>query len=91
MMTSSQLDGVELTQSSVPVYDARRADTFDINNDLDKLEDVLPTFDEEVPYGSFIIVGYTAAIYVNNSAQWAVSMNVHWVIILGSPSPDADE
>ncbi|KAH6905729.1 hypothetical protein BKA70DRAFT_1107349, partial [Coprinopsis sp. MPI-PUGE-AT-0042] len=75
----------------VPIYDARGVDGFDINTDLDKLEDVLPPFNEEIPCGSFTIVGYTAAIYANNQAKWAVSMNIHWAIILSSPSPESDE
>ncbi|KAJ7654008.1 hypothetical protein DFH06DRAFT_1133587 [Mycena polygramma] len=47
---------------AVPVYDARKV-VVDFQSDLDHLDQVLPRFSGEVPFGSFVVVGYTLSGY----------------------------
>ncbi|KAJ7617676.1 hypothetical protein DFH06DRAFT_1145102 [Mycena polygramma] len=46
----------------VPVYDARKI-VVDFDTDLVRLDELLPPFIGEVPFGSFIVVGYTCSVY----------------------------
>ncbi|KAJ7095671.1 hypothetical protein C8R44DRAFT_890065 [Mycena epipterygia] len=46
----------------VPVYDARNV-VVDFDSDLVRLAEVLPPFVGEIPFGSFVVVGYTCSVY----------------------------
>ncbi|KAF6741369.1 hypothetical protein DFP72DRAFT_834254 [Ephemerocybe angulata] len=70
----------------VPVYDARNSDTLDWNEVLPRLSETLPVYTGgEIPFGSFVFVGYTMTIYLGNNNKWTLGCNVLWVVILGSP------
>ncbi|KAF6747098.1 hypothetical protein DFP72DRAFT_1075744 [Ephemerocybe angulata] len=77
------------SEAQVPVYDARGLDTVDFNSVLPKLADSLPLYTGgEIPYGSFIVVGYTMTIYRANNGNWTLGNNIQWVIIVGIPDSD---
>ncbi|KAJ6462305.1 hypothetical protein C8R47DRAFT_1240291, partial [Mycena vitilis] len=70
----------------VPVFDARKV-VVDFQLDLDRLDEVLPKFSGEIPFGSFVVVGYTLSEYqglrsgsTNKVAH--LGCNVVWVIRL---------
>lgn len=67
----------------MPVYDAREVE-FNLERDADKIE-YLPRFEGEIPFGSFIVVGHSTSCYPKNDV-WALSLNLLWVIIIGTPS-----
>ncbi|KAH6869296.1 hypothetical protein BKA70DRAFT_1104774 [Coprinopsis sp. MPI-PUGE-AT-0042] len=72
--------------SEVPIYDARDV-KFDFNEDLGRIDD-LPRWDEEIPYGSFVVVGYTVAVFKSDkNRSWTISLNIHWAMVVGVPSP----
>ncbi|KAF6758495.1 hypothetical protein DFP72DRAFT_807768 [Ephemerocybe angulata] len=72
--------------TTVPIYDARGLDSLDFDAVLPKLAESLPLYTEgEIPYGSFIVVGYTMMIYRANSGNWTLGNNIHWVIVVGIP------
>ncbi|KAJ7111512.1 hypothetical protein C8R44DRAFT_632986 [Mycena epipterygia] len=75
--------------SSLPVYDARTV-VVDFDSDLVKLAEVLPPFVGEVPFGSFVVVGYTCSVYnaaISGSSERAAHLgcNILWVIVCGIP------
>lgn len=71
----------------VPVYDARNLDV-DWNRDLPRLE-VLPRWFEEIPVGSFVVVGYTAGVFMAEKTRtWTISFNLQWAVIVGVPDDD---
>lgn len=75
-----------LTSLSVPVYDARRARSFDFQNDLRRLATVLPAWSQgEIPFGSFVVVGHTLSVYRANAGNWTLGCNLLWVIVVGTP------
>ncbi|KAJ7673336.1 hypothetical protein DFH06DRAFT_1124056 [Mycena polygramma] len=72
----------------VPVYDARKT-VVDFSSDLDRLDKSLPMFPGEIPFGSFIVVGYTCSSYLatlsgSNERVPHLGCNVLWVIVCGS-------
>ncbi|KAJ7115114.1 hypothetical protein C8R43DRAFT_961204 [Mycena crocata] len=75
---------------TVPVYDARRT-VIDWNKDLGRLDEALPRFNGEVPFASFIVVGYTVSCY-NNALSGStekvphLGCNLIWVIVVGTPA-----
>ncbi|EKM77709.1 hypothetical protein AGABI1DRAFT_129993 [Agaricus bisporus var. burnettii JB137-S8] len=73
---------------TVPVFDARdhtSAFKFEASS-LSQLEATLPLYTEEVPLGSLAVVAYTATYFVKGGDRaWSLSVNVQWIIILGSP------
>lgn len=70
---------------SVPVYDGR-GKSFNFDKDVDRLPSILPTFDGEVPAGSFAVVAYSASTYKGTKKdQVNLSCNVQWVLVLGTP------
>ncbi|EAU82080.2 hypothetical protein CC1G_09682 [Coprinopsis cinerea okayama7 len=73
------------TNNNVPIYDARNQQNFDLESDLSNLGAALPAWNQEVPRGSFVVVGYTAAVYLSNMGKWTLSLNIQWVIIIGCP------
>ncbi|KAJ7605400.1 hypothetical protein DFH06DRAFT_1020279 [Mycena polygramma] len=73
----------------VPVYDARKT-VVDFSSDLDRLDKTLPMFPGEIPFGSFIVVGYTCSSYLatlsgSNERVPHLGCNVLWVIVCGVP------
>jgi hypothetical protein len=75
---------------TVPVYDARNT-SFDVKTDLGQLDNILPTFQGEVPIGSCVAVGHRLSSYVksDNKASKSTSVNLGtnllFVIVLGTP------
>jgi hypothetical protein len=73
----------------VPVYDAQEVH-FDMKTDLDKLEDILPRFDGEVPAGSCIAVGHSMSSYTSkkddgNITNVNLGTSILFVIVVGTP------
>ncbi|KAJ7626517.1 hypothetical protein DFH06DRAFT_1141828 [Mycena polygramma] len=73
----------------VPIYDARTV-VFDFNSDLSRLSTVLPAFHGEIPFGSFVVVGYTVAGYKASLSAGGervphLGCNILWAIVCGSP------
>ncbi|KAJ7169024.1 hypothetical protein C8R46DRAFT_1218391 [Mycena filopes] len=73
----------------VPVYDARKV-VVDFQADLGKLDQILPRFSGEIPFSSFIVVGYTASSYQgarsgSNEKVAQLGCNLLWVIVCGTP------
>ncbi|KAJ6464207.1 hypothetical protein C8R47DRAFT_1079754 [Mycena vitilis] len=73
----------------VPVYDARTV-VFDFNSDLNRMGSVLPAFHGEIPFGSFVVVGYTVAGYKASLSAGGervphLGCNILWAIVCGSP------
>jgi hypothetical protein len=73
----------------VPVYDAQEVH-FDMKTDLDKLEDILPRFDGEVPAGSCIAVGHSVSSYTSkkddgNITNVNLGTSILFVIVVGTP------
>ena len=73
----------------MPVYDARDAEAFDVNTDLPNLEAKLPRWREEIPVGSFVVVGFTMTAFFSSSREWTLGLNIQWAIIVGIPGPDS--
>ncbi|KAH6880231.1 hypothetical protein BKA70DRAFT_1378236 [Coprinopsis sp. MPI-PUGE-AT-0042] len=84
--TSVTADNFSLDfDSEVPVYDARDI-KFDFDEDLARIDD-LPRWDEEIPYGSFVVVGYTVAVFKSDkNRSWTISLNIQWAMVVGVPS-----
>jgi hypothetical protein len=69
----------------VPVYDARTVD-FNLQEGIETMKEVLPTFEGELPRNSFVVVGYTAASYHSHKDDsWHISANLQWAIVIGVP------
>lgn len=68
---------------TVPVLDARGT-RFNTNTNLAKLDDILPSFDKEIPDGSCAWVGYTANRYTAQKGV-GLSFNLLWVVVIGTP------
>ncbi|KAJ7245273.1 hypothetical protein C8J57DRAFT_1524403 [Mycena rebaudengoi] len=73
-----------------PVYDARKT-VIDFKVDLDRLDKRLPLFVGEIPFGSFVVVGYTCSTYsaaINGSPEKVanIGFNVVWAILCGTPT-----
>lgn len=66
----------------VPIYDARKY-TFNYAGDFDNIAKILPSFDGEVPAGSFAVVAYTLSCY-KKAENWHLSSNVQFVIVLAT-------
>ncbi|KAJ7028866.1 hypothetical protein C8F04DRAFT_963544 [Mycena alexandri] len=75
---------------ALPVYDARKT-AFDFEFDLPRISAVLPSFTGEIPFSSFVVVGYTASTYngaLGGSTERVTHLgcNVIWVIVCGTPT-----
>jgi hypothetical protein len=68
---------------SVPVYDCRSR-IVDFNTDLNDLS-AFPLWRQEIPSGSFVVVAHTVAVYKTGNGDWSLSLNVLWVMLVGSP------
>lgn len=69
------------------MYDARNTRTIDFNVDLPSLDSFLPRWEGEVPYGSFVVVGHTIAMYYSKYKHWTLGCNIRWLIVVGVPPP----
>ncbi|KAJ7029810.1 hypothetical protein C8F04DRAFT_1264537 [Mycena alexandri] len=74
----------------LPVYDARKT-PFDFEFDLPRISTLLPTFTGEIPFSSFIVVGYTASSYtgaLSGSTERVAHLgcNIIWVMVCGTPT-----
>ncbi|KAJ7019117.1 hypothetical protein C8F04DRAFT_1276642 [Mycena alexandri] len=73
----------------LPVYDARKT-PFKFETDLARIDQILPLYTGEIPFSSFVVVGYTASTY---SAQLGGSgervphlgCNILWAMVCGTP------
>ncbi|RDB26091.1 hypothetical protein Hypma_006901 [Hypsizygus marmoreus] len=70
-------------EDEVPVYDARKS-YFKIESELTLLAEKLPRFEEEIPEGSFVIVGYTTSMYTKDKVP-NLSCAIQWAIVCGTP------
>ncbi|KAJ7715113.1 hypothetical protein B0H16DRAFT_1742202 [Mycena metata] len=73
----------------LPVFDARQT-TFDFSTDLGRLGTVLPAFTGEIPFSSFVVVGYSVSSYsasLSGSTEKVphVGCNILWAIVCGTP------
>ena len=78
---------------TVPVFDGRNKQ-FDLNRSLERLEQLLPPFDGEIPSGSLALVAYTVNGYYRNPKSEAsrrgpsimnLALNINWAVVLGVP------
>ncbi|KAG2022486.1 hypothetical protein CC2G_000228 [Coprinopsis cinerea AmutBmut pab1-1] len=81
---------VRESNNDVPIYDARKASDLNFTRDLPSLDKVLPAWRGEIPAGSFVMVGYTLAVYKSNVGNWTISCNIHWAIVIGIARVDAE-
>ncbi|RXW13814.1 hypothetical protein EST38_g12042 [Candolleomyces aberdarensis] len=82
--SASSADSFSLSyHSEVPIYDCRDIDV-DMVRDLDRLSE-LPRWNEEIPYGSFVVAGYTVAVFKKAKDKWGVSFNVRFGMLIGVP------
>ncbi|KAJ7024534.1 hypothetical protein C8F04DRAFT_1270228 [Mycena alexandri] len=73
----------------IPVYDARKV-VVDFQADLARLDQVLPRFSGEIPFSSFVVVGYSASSYQgprsgSNERVAQLGCNLLWIIVCGTP------
>ncbi|KAJ7758271.1 hypothetical protein B0H16DRAFT_1885288 [Mycena metata] len=73
----------------LPVFDARKT-VVDFSTDLGRLTSVLPAFTGEIPFSSFVVVGYSVSAYssaLSGTTQRVphVGCNVLWAIVCGTP------
>jgi hypothetical protein len=76
---------------SVPVYDGRKAH-INFQMDLPKLlsNEYLPFFEGEIPFGSYVVVGYTVtgwnavpSVNADKIKHPHLGCNIMWAIVLG--------
>ncbi|KAJ7768497.1 hypothetical protein B0H16DRAFT_1716487 [Mycena metata] len=73
----------------LPIFDARKT-TIDYATDLGRLAAVLPAFTGDIPFSSFVVVGYSVSSYKANLSGSTervahLSCNVLWAIVCGTP------
>ncbi|KAJ7279944.1 hypothetical protein C8J57DRAFT_1301154 [Mycena rebaudengoi] len=74
----------------VPAFDARNVQ-FDFDKDLPSMASVLKPWKGEIPKGSYVVAGYTAATYMgqvavrNKASLPSIGCNLVWVIVCGTP------
>ncbi|KAF6759630.1 hypothetical protein DFP72DRAFT_1063974 [Ephemerocybe angulata] len=72
--------------ATIPVYDARNTESLDFEKVLPRLAEELPLYTGgEIPFGSFVLVGYTMTIYRAKNNNWTLGCNIQWVVIIGIP------
>ncbi|KAF7983524.1 hypothetical protein HWV62_21074 [Athelia sp. TMB] len=69
---------------TIPVLDAR-GHSFNLQGDLMMLDKKLPVFDEEIPQGSCVWVGYTCTKYEVKDRPPGINFNLMWAVVLGTP------
>ncbi|KAJ7044254.1 hypothetical protein C8F04DRAFT_1250197 [Mycena alexandri] len=73
----------------LPIFDARKTPV-DFSSDLGRLSAVLPAFVGEIPFSSFVVVGYSMSAYraaLSSTTQRVphVGCNILWAIVCGTP------
>jgi hypothetical protein len=76
----------------VPIFDGRNVH-FELDESLENLDELLPSFEDEIPPGSLALVAYTANSYYRSqksgqSGQQSnknLALNINWVVVLGVP------
>ncbi|KAJ7734345.1 hypothetical protein DFH07DRAFT_967667 [Mycena maculata] len=74
----------------VPVYDGRTTN-FDLDADIDDLDNVLPRYDDnngEPPNGACVLIAYTVSQFLDKVKADAVGFNLQWVVVVGEPEAD---
>jgi hypothetical protein len=76
----------------VPIFDGRQTQ-FELDDSLERLDELLPPFEHEIPPGSLVLVAYTAnsyyrALKAGKSGQKSLSnqnlaLNINWAVVLG--------
>ncbi|KAJ2933907.1 hypothetical protein H1R20_g3130, partial [Candolleomyces eurysporus] len=87
--TRPRFDNKNDGYGTVPVYDARGSN-FNFHTDLPNVS-ALPLWSEEVPIGSFAVVGYTCTLYRSGAGKWTLGFNIQWVVIVGTPAENDEE
>ncbi|KAJ7196461.1 hypothetical protein C8J57DRAFT_1546682 [Mycena rebaudengoi] len=77
-------------EDKVPIYDARNV-RFDFQTDLSRLSS-LPPFPGEIPFGSFVVVGYSVsgwnavpAVNSDGIKHPHLGCNILWAVVFGVP------
>lgn len=79
----------------VPIFDGRHVH-FELNDSLENLDELLPSFEDEIPSGSLALVAYTANSYYRSrksgqsgqqksQSNKNLALNINWVVVLGIP------
>ncbi|KAF7969377.1 hypothetical protein HWV62_27466 [Athelia sp. TMB] len=68
----------------IPILDARGR-KFNLQDDLLKLNSVLPEYEGEIPQGSCVWVGYTSTRYKTKEKGPGLNFNLMWVVLMGTP------
>lgn len=79
----------------VPIFDGRQTQ-FELNDSLERLDELLPPFEHEIPTGSLVLVAYMANSYYRvqkadksgqkSSSNQQLALNIKWAIVLGVPN-----
>ncbi|KAJ7034422.1 hypothetical protein C8F04DRAFT_1183236 [Mycena alexandri] len=76
-----------MIDENIPIYDATNVQ-FDFRSELPELESKLARWTEEVPVGSFVVVGYTASSYTGKAGEKGqqphIGCNLLWVVVCGT-------
>lgn len=79
----------------VPIFDGRHVH-FELNDSLENLDELLPSFEDEIPSRSLALVAYTANSYYRSrksgqsgqqksQSNKNLALNINWVVVLGIP------
>ncbi|RXW12804.1 hypothetical protein EST38_g13051 [Candolleomyces aberdarensis] len=74
------------TDGYIPVYDARSS-PFDFHHDLPNISS-LPHWQGDIPYGSFVVVGFTLTMYRAKNGNMTLACNIQWAVVVGVPDED---
>jgi len=79
---------------TIPIFDGRQTQ-FELDDSLERLHELLPPFEHEIPPGSLVLVAYTANSYYRaqkvgksgqkSSSNQNLALNINWAIVLGIP------
>jgi hypothetical protein len=71
---------------TVPVYDGRKS-RLRVPEDLSKIPDVLPRYEEKILEDSLALVAYTVSTYAGKGArkdQDQVNLHIHYAVLLST-------
>ncbi|KIM90073.1 hypothetical protein PILCRDRAFT_1446, partial [Piloderma croceum F 1598] len=79
---------------TIPIFDGRQTQ-FELDDSLERLHELLPPFEHEIPPGSLVLVAYTANSYYRaqkvgksgqkSSSNQNLALNINWAVVLGIP------
>ncbi|KIM72005.1 hypothetical protein PILCRDRAFT_16525 [Piloderma croceum F 1598] len=79
---------------TIPIFDGRQTQ-FELDDSLERLDELLPPFEHEIPTGSLVLVAYMANSYYRaqkvgksgqkSSSNQNLALNINWAIVLGVP------